>query len=70
MKSLGIGVVLLLVTPWMASMLFVASLFGNVIVTVACALVLVAYLTHVYSTLPVRWFAYGRNESNSRISVC
>lgn len=43
-------------------MLFIASLIARLAVTVACVIVLCVMLTHVYSTLPVRWFAYGRNE--------
>jgi len=67
LKSFGISVLIMILTPWVSSLLQISSLIPRLVVTVASALVLCIMLTHVYSTLPVRWFSHGRHEGTGKI---
>lgn len=61
-KSTGIASLLIVFCPWLSNLISITSFMGKVVVTAIGSLILAIYLTHVYGTLPIRWFMFGRAE--------
>ncbi|GMH36727.1 hypothetical protein BSKO_04600 [Bryopsis sp. KO-2023] len=64
LKSASMSTLWILISPWLADMLFVQNFITKVIATCVAAVIANVILTHVYASLPMRWFACGRSEGH------